>query len=237
MHLHRITLPTFITKVNIRIRFLYFCSLLLLVLISKNPVFLGLIFLFHLGFLINKKNEVREIFHVYAEPIFVASLLVLIKSLDLSSFHNTIVALKENLFLGVRILSAFTLFLFFYGSLSFFEIIKLMKWLRVPSLFTELFFLSFKFISLLKEDMTLIYLSQKNRLGFWGFRRSLTSLKYLVSTSFFKALRHSQTVLQSMEQRGFDFKNLPFNLEPFRPVDLFYFSLVLLLWILLWINL
>lgn len=237
MHLHKISLQVFITRINLKIRFLYFCGLLFLVLLSKNSYFLSIVFLFHLAFLLSKNFKIKEFFHIYLEPFLVAFLLVLIKSVDFSSFDNTFITFRENLFLGFRVLSAFTLFIFFFTPLSFFETIKLMQWLRIPALFQELLFLSFKFISLLKEDISLVYLSQKNRLGYSGIKRSVNSLKYLAQASFFKALKHSENTLQSMQQRGFDFQNLSFFIEPLKSIEIFLFTLIFLFWILLWMTL
>lgn len=229
------SLPPFIARLNIKIKFLYFCGLLLLTLLSKNSLFLVLLLGFHLLFLLTKRENLKELIHLYLEPLFVAFILVLLKGLDFSSFQSTLYNLKDNLFLGLRVLSAFTLFLFFYASLGFFEIIKLMNWLRISPFFQELFFLSYKFITLLKGDLSLVYLSQKNRLGYMGFRKSLSSLKYLVQASFFRALRHTEETLQSMQQRGFDFKNLPRTTDPLKVPELFYLLFALSLWTLLWI--
>ncbi len=229
------SLPVFIVRLNIKIRFLYFCGLLLLILLSKNSLFLLLIFLFHLVFFLRDKENLRGLIHFYLEPLFIALILVILKGLDFSSFHNTLYNIKENLFLGLRVLSACTLFLFFYASLGFFEIIKLMHWLRISPFFQELFFLSYKFIHLLRGDLSLVYLTQKNRLGYGGFRKSLNSLKYLVQASFFKALRHTEETLQSMQQRGFDFKNLARTIDPLKASELFYLLFALSLWTLLWI--
>lgn len=237
MHLHRVSPQVFITKINLKIRFLYFCGLLFLVLLSKNPYFLSTVFIFHFVFFLSRDFKIKEVFHLYLEPLFVAILIVLIKSVDFSSLENTFISFKENSFLGLRVLTAFTLFIFFFVPLSFFETIKLMQWLRIPVLFQELLFLSFKFISLLKEDISLVYLSQKNRLGYSGIGRTINSLKYLAQASFFKAMGHSENTLQSMKQRGFDFSNLSFSIEPIKKIDIFLFSGILLLWILLWLIL
>ncbi len=225
------------SKINSKIKFLYFCLLLLLCLSSKNIFFLGALFLFHFGLLLNRAKKLKALLHYYLEPLFIASILVLIKSFDFSSLQNTLFSLKENLHLGLRVLSAFTLFLFFYTSLSFFEMIRLMNWLKVPALFQELMFLSFKFITLLREDISLVYLSQKNRLGYSGIKESYYSLRYLVQASFFKALAHSENILQSMYQRGFNFKNILLPLEPLNLKDLFYFLIACTGWIILWIIL
>ncbi len=237
MHLQEISHQAFFKRINLKIRFLYFCGLLLLILVSKNSLFLSLVFLVHFCCLLNRNLRLKEFGSIFLEPLFVAFLLVLIKSLDFSSLEHTIILLKENLFLGLRVLSAFSLFLFFQASLSFFEILKLMNWLKIPSFFQELLFLSFKFISLLKEDMFVIYLTQKNRLGYSSVRKTLRSLKYLAQASFFRALEHSENTLQSMQQRGFNFNNLVLSIEPIKEIEIFLLVIILMVWVFLWIIL
>jgi len=234
MHLHLKENPSLLQNFNYKIRFFYFLFLLLLILTSKSPVFLLTLFLFHFLLLLLFENEKRELFSDYLEPLFIVTFLLLIKSLSLSSFKETLENLSLTLYFPLRVLSAFTVFYLFYKSLSFFEAVKLLNFLKVPPLFQELFFLSIKFISLLKEEVVLIYLSQKNRLGYAGFKNSIRSLQYLSQASFFRALKNAENIVQSMEQRGFEIKNITASLEPSRTRELLLLLGLILFWGILW---
>jgi len=71
-----------------------------LVLLSKNPYFLSTVFIFHFVFFLSRDFKIKEVFHLYLEPLFVAILIVLIKSVDFSSLENTFISFKENFFWG-----------------------------------------------------------------------------------------------------------------------------------------
>jgi len=237
MHLHLKENSSLLQKFNHKTRFLYFLFLLLLILTSKSPLFLLMVFLSHFFLLLFLEKEKKELFSAYLEPVVIVIFLLLIKSLSLSSFRETLENLSLNLYLPLRVLSAFTVFYFFYVSLSFFEAVKLLNSLRVPPLFQELFFLSIKFITLLKEEVALIYLSQKNRLGYSGFKNSIRSLQYLSQASFFQALRSAENVMQSMEQRGFEIKNITASIEPLRAREFMFLFGLILFWSILWMVL
>jgi len=234
MHLHLKEKPFLLKNFNYKTCFLYFLFLLLLILTSKSPLFLLTVFLFHFFLLLLLESEKKELFSAYLEPLFIVTFLLLIKSLSVSSFKETLENLSLNLYLSLRVLSAFTVFYLFYTSLSFFEAVKLLNFLRVPPLFIELFFLSIKFITLLNEEIALIYLSQKNRLGYTGFKNSIRSVQYLSQASFFRALKNAENVMQSMEQRGFEIKNITASLEPSRTRELLPLLGLILFWGILW---
>ncbi len=224
-------------KLHPQSKFIYFLSLLLLILISSQILFLTLLFLFHLSLFLFLTKHPKSLLKSYQEPFLIALLLLLIKSVTLSSLKVDFNIFYQNLYLALRILTAFTLFLLFSSSLKFFELAKLMSWLKVPAFFTELVYLTTKFISLLKEEIYSIYLAQKNRLGYVNLKNSLRSLNYLIQTGFFQSLRRSENLVHCMEQRGFDFKNLPFPLEKISSQEKFFLILLITSWFILWIIL
>lgn len=222
---------------NSKTKLLYLLSLLILTLATKSSYFLSLILFFHLLLCYATGTTIKNLLKSLAEPLFVALMLILVKSVSLSPLSLNVQALFEGLTLALRILSAFSLFLFFYNSIFFTEILALLNWLRLPLLLQELIFLSFRFILILHQEIATIYLSQKNRLGYTNFSRSLKSLRLLVQSSFFQSFRHTERVLQAMQQRGFDYKNLIPYLSPIPRKDLLLLTITISTWLVLWIIL
>ncbi|MCS7149703.1 MAG: hypothetical protein N2Z40_04730 [Caldimicrobium sp.] len=222
---------------NSKTKLLYFLSLLILTLATKSSYFLSLILFSHLLLCYATGLTIKKILKSLAEPLFVALMLILVKSVSLSPLSFNIQALFEGLIIALRILSAFSLFLFFYHGIFFTEILALLNWLRLPLLLQELIFLSFRFTSILHQEIATIYLSQKNRLGYTTFSRSLRSLRLLVQGSFFQSFRHTEKILQAMEQRGFDYKNLIPYLSPIPHKDLMLLIITISTWLVLWILL
>ena len=75
--------------------------------------------------------------------------------------------------------------------------------LHVPKLFVELTELIYRFIFLLAGEAGRIRTAQESRLGYRGFRRSLSSMGELLSTVFVRSLRRGERVFSALESRGY----------------------------------
>lgn len=225
------------SSLNEKIKFFYFLSLLIFVLTSSKLAFLSFVLLFHTILLFLFRVRFRDYFHYLAEPLFIALMLFLLKSLQIFPFRFNLEKVGENLIIPLKIMGASTLFLCFYFKTSFFEILRLLNWLRIPILLQELIFLTYRFISILHHEVSLIYLSQKVRFGYSNFKNALRSLNLLVQSAFIQNLHHTETFLQSMLQRGYDFKGLRLSSRkaPFK--EKIVLILVIIIWGLLWKHL
>jgi cobalt/nickel transport system permease protein len=58
------------------------------------------------------------------------------------------------------------------------------------------------------EDATVIYIAQKNRLGYSSIKRGLSSFGTLTGSLTLKAFEQSQSITTAMVQRGYD-GNIP----------------------------
>ncbi|MDW8094161.1 MAG: CbiQ family ECF transporter T component [Caldimicrobium sp.] len=212
-------------------------SLLLLTLSTKSISFLVLVIIYHSGLCYFSGISLRKLLKIFIEPLFVAIILLVIKSVQLSPLAFNISSFWENLHLALRILAGFSLFITFYFNTLFTEILALLNWLKIPLLLQELIYLSFRFIILLHQEIITIYISQKNRLGYTGFIKALISLKSLIKSSFLNALRVSELTLLAMHQRGFEYKNLVHSLSSLRIRDLYVLLLSISPWVGLWITL
>ena len=75
--------------------------------------------------------------------------------------------------------------------------------LHVPRLLVELMELIYRFIFVLAESAANIRTAQDSRLGYRGFRRSLSSLGMLASMVFLRAWRKAERIYTALESRGY----------------------------------
>lgn len=226
--------PPFFRALNVKIKFLYFSFLLGLVLLSNKISFLLLVLLFHLFILFLSKLSPKDLIKAYLEPLSIALLILFLKSFSFSSLTFNLYFFQKTLPIALKILSAFSLFLIFYYTTTFFEILRLLQWLRVPPLLKELIFLSFQTLVIIHDKVFLTYLSQKIRLGYDNFKNSMRSISYLIQCIFLNSLNSTENLFQSLRQRGFDFNNFPFFASSLSKKELLGCLFLLIFWSLLW---
>ncbi|GFP75577.1 cobalt ECF transporter T component CbiQ [Clostridium fungisolvens] len=89
-------------------------------------------------------------------------------------------------------------------STPLFEVLSVLKKLRVPKLFVELMGLIYRFIFVLLDTVNMIYTSQNSRLGYSTLRLSYNSLAKLISSLFISSYKRSQDIYTAMESRCYD---------------------------------
>ncbi|MBK1812706.1 cobalt ECF transporter T component CbiQ [Clostridium sp. YIM B02505] len=85
-----------------------------------------------------------------------------------------------------------------------FEVLSVLKKLRVPKLFIELMGLIYRFIFVLLDTVNMIYISQNSRLGYSTLKLSYNSLAKLISSLFISSYKRSQDIYTAMESRCYD---------------------------------
>ncbi|MCB2294460.1 cobalt ECF transporter T component CbiQ [Clostridium algoriphilum] len=85
-----------------------------------------------------------------------------------------------------------------------FEVLSVLRKLKVPKLFVELMGLIYRFIFVLLDTANIIYISQNSRLGYSTPRTGLNSLGKLITSLFLSSYKRSQDIYTAMESRGYD---------------------------------
>jgi len=85
-----------------------------------------------------------------------------------------------------------------------FEVLSVLRKLKVPKLFVELMGLIYRFIFLLLDTANMIYISQNSRLGYSTLKTSFSSLGKLITTLFISSYKRSQDIYNAMESRCYD---------------------------------
>jgi cobalt/nickel transport system permease protein len=83
------------------------------------------------------------------------------------------------------------------------DIIWVFKKLRIPAIITELMIMIYRFIFVLLETASMMYISQECRLGYRSYRNSYHSLGQLAANLFIKAFHRSQETFIALAARGY----------------------------------
>lgn len=86
----------------------------------------------------------------------------------------------------------------------FFEILSVLRKLKIPQLLIELIGLIYRFIFVLLDTANMIYISQSSRLGYSTTKIGFNSLGKLITALFISSYKHSQDAYIAMESRCYD---------------------------------
>jgi cobalt/nickel transport system permease protein len=104
-------------------------------------------------------------------------------------------------------------------STPFTELMAALSWLKVPQVLIDVALFAWRYLFLLMEDAQVVYNAQRNRLGYVGYRRGLSSFGTLAGVLVLKAFDNSQSVTTAMVQRGYD-GDMPMLLhKPFKAAE------------------
>jgi len=206
----------FAAAMDARVKIAAAFALLAMSLSSRGFAFPALMFLLCMGLCRSMKIPLRVFIFRFAEPVFIASVLIALKfffsgreamfSIELFGValtgHRD--GLMEGLAIGGRIMGGVSIVAALGFSTPFTKLMAGLSWYRIPQTFIEICLLAYRYIFVLMEDAAVIYNAQKNRLGYTSIRRGLGSFGTLAGALTLKALENSQNITTAMTQRGYD---------------------------------
>lgn len=113
-------------------------------------------------------------------------------------------AAKNGLILGLKSLSGISAMYFLILTTPCSQQIKVMKKAGLPSVFIELYVLTYRFIAIFFEEVILIHTAQKMRFGYEGYRNSMNSLAVLIKILFVRIMRRFRDMEAILELKHFD---------------------------------
>jgi len=206
--------------VDARVKLAVALSLLLMVASSSSFILPLITAGICLGLCLSMKVRARTLLTRFAEPLFIAVVLLVMKALGtgntpLWGIHfpfAEITFYKEGLFEGFRlasrIIGGVAVVAAVGFAMTFTELLAALAWFRIPREITEVAMFAWRYLFVLGDDAQVIHSAQKNRLGYVGIRRSFRSFGTLAGALVIKAFDASQTMTTSMIQRGYD-GNMP----------------------------
>lgn len=203
-------------RVDARVKLLVALALLLMVASSKTPLFPLLTAGICLSICCSLKVRLRTLLIRFAEPLFIAAVVLLLKSVSggetpLWSVQLPFAAItvyREGIYQGFclasRIAGGVAVIAAAGFATSFTELLAAFSWLRIPREVTEVALFAWRYLFVLGDDAQVIHSAQKNRLGYVGIKRSFRSFGTLAGALVIKAFDASQTMTVSLVQRGYD---------------------------------
>lgn len=113
---------------------------------------------------------------------------------------------------SLRIVSGVLLIIIFIGTTTIKEFLSVLRKLKVPMIFVEIFLIIFKYIFILNDEGLKMKNAQTVRLGYSGFRRALESLGTLFGMIVLRGLNKGTSMSEALFVRGY-------NGQLFYPID------------------
>lgn len=236
-----------LTRIDPRVKLLCALAVLVLVISSGGFLFPLAVTGLSLGLCRWLRVRPRQLLVRFAEPAFIAAMIILLKlffsgtvplfSWSVGTFIVTGHAdgLREGLLIASRVAAAVSAVSVVGFATSFTEIMAALAWLRIPRGLVDVALFAWRYLFVLFEDATVVYSAQKNRLGYAGFRRGLSSFGTLAGTLVIKAFDGSQSMTTAMVQRGYDGTLPLLSHEPLRLREVAGGVIVTAAMVLVWI--
>ena len=227
--LHDISHP--VSRIDPRVKLLSAVALLVMVISCQGVFFPLLVSFFCFGLCLSLGIPLKTLALRFSEPLFIAATVLALKlfftgsvplfSMGVAGFELT--GHRDGLMEGVRIASRIvggvSLLAVVGFSTPFTELMAALSWLRVPQVLIDVALFAWRYLFLLLEDAQVVYNAQKNRLGYVGCRRGLSSFGTLAGVLVIKAFDNSQSITTAMVQRGYD-GDMPMLLhKPFKAAE------------------
>jgi len=230
-----------------RVKLVAVLALLIMVTGSRSIAFPLLAAGLGLGVCLWLKVPAKLLLLRFAEPLFLAVVILLLKTLfsgnepffSLNLHWLQLTASRDGLLEGVkiagRIFGAVTLVAALGFATPFTELLAALAWLRLPRGLIEVTIFAWRYLFVLAEDAQVIHAAQRNRLGYIGVRRSFRSFGTLAGALVIKAFDSSQTMTVAMTQRGYDGTLPLMKHKPFRAGEVAASGIFLLFMAAIWL--
>jgi len=144
---------------------------------------------------------------------------------ELTATHE---GLAEGLLLAARVIGAVTVVLLLSVTTPAHKIFAVLRWGRAPAILVEIAMLMYRYTFTLLKNTADILAAQRVRLGYVGYRRSLTSMGTLAGAVVERSLDQAARTHEAMRARGYN-GSLPLGtLEPLKGRDVLELTTVLL---------
>ncbi len=205
---------------NTRLKVLFVLSNLILGVFSPSPVTPFIIFstMIFLTIFV-AKIPVMDYFIWFSIPLFFTIPLFLAMIFFLGGtepwiqfnvFDYKLTIYMDSFNLGLlvvsRVLSGTSCLFFLAFTTPMTKLSSAMKLLKVPDIIIELSMLIYRYIFVVLGEATRMELSQRTRLGYTSFKKSLNSLSLLATNVFIRAMDRGEKLHVAMESRCYDGK-------------------------------
>jgi cobalt/nickel transport system permease protein len=210
------------SKVDARVKLVVTIVLLIMVLSYKGLMFPLFVAAGSFSLCLMMRIPVRILVLRFIPPMVIALVVLLLKvfltgSEQVFSVHlfgleitGSQEGLAEGLQITGRIVGGVSLVIALGFATPFIEFMAALSWLRIPKSFIEIMMFAYRYLFVFLEDATTIYSAQKNRLGYSGIKKGLSSFGVLTGSLVLRGFEQSQKTADAMVQRGYT-GDIPFQ--------------------------
>jgi len=146
------------------------------------------------------------IFSFGFNEIIDSSNFVFIKTFDFLNFYIGIAdgSLEKGGIIALRAVSAISSMYFLILTTSINQQIKVMKKVKLPTVFVEIYVLTYRFIAIFFEEAILIHTAQTMKFGYNNYKNSMNSLSILLKVLFIRIMKRYKDMESILEIKHFD---------------------------------
>jgi cobalt/nickel transport system permease protein len=204
-----------LSKVDARVKLVVTLVLLIMVLNYKGVMFPLFVAAGSFSLCLMMRIPARILVLRFIPPMVIALVVLLLKvfltgseqvfsvhlfGLDITGSQE---GLEEGLQITGRIVGGVSLVIVLGFATPFIEFMAALSWLRIPKSFIEIMMFAYRYLFVFLEDATTIYSAQKNRLGYSGIKKGLSSFGVLTGSLVLRGFEQSQKTADAMVQRGY----------------------------------
>ncbi|HHT9130613.1 MAG TPA: cobalt ECF transporter T component CbiQ, partial [Candidatus Brocadiaceae bacterium] len=218
-----------LSRIDVRIKLFYVISLLVMNLLAKN-ILIPLLFLSASFILLfSVKIPLKAMLRSMLLPMSFAILILFVKGLhegerEWVSFAvagHTVSLKEEGLRSGLhtcaKVLGGISLVIVFSFTTTISRLCAGLKWFRVPNTIIELLAFIYRYIFLLLDEVSTMWVAQKSRLGHSSWKKIIKSFGALGGMLIIRAIERSERTYEAMRARGYEGGGiLTVNLPPWR---------------------
>lgn len=146
------------------------------------------------------------IFSFGFDEIIDPSNFIFIKTFDFLNFYIGIAvgSVEKGSIIALRAVSAISSMYFLILTTSINQQIKVMKKVKLPTVFVEIYVLTYRFIAIFFEEAILIHTAQTMKFGYNNYKNSMNSLSILLKVLFIRIMKRYKDMESILEIKQFD---------------------------------
>lgn len=204
-----------VQRLDSRVKLAITCGGIGAVLLSSRPGLPAALFFVVFSSLLGLKIPVRFVIRRYLPAAGIILMLMLLHGFMIGSDPLLEFSLggwrpalyqegvERGILIGSRMLGAFSLLLMLGFVTPAHDIFRALHWFRIPKGWVEIALMTYRYIFVLLDDASDIATAQKIRLGYVGFKRSLSSMGVLVGSVLVRSLDQSLRTHEAMTARAY----------------------------------
>ena len=222
----------YLSNIDARMKVFFVVAMMFLCLMCANPLLPLSIAGAAICVLGNIKIPLRVLCLRFSAPLGIAITVALLQVflfgkspiIKAHLFGYTLVGYAEGLARGLlilcRVIGSVSLVIFLSMTTPVNKLLEAARYFKVPSAWIEITLLTYRYIFMLFEDISIVRDAQRTRLGYSSMARSLRSIGELAGAAVIKAYDQSLAIQEAMMLRGYKDRVIYSSAQKYAPGDI-----------------